>query len=279
MILDNKPGIYMITCIPTNKSIIGETGNIRKRINYHIQNLKENRHENPYLQNAWNKYGYDNFSFNVLEYCEFEQCKIRENHYCLLYNTHDSDKGYNLRPTGTDLKNKFTEEHKEKIKKSLKISEKFKNRDCGKGVRDKFHSEETRKKISNSNKGKTHSIETKLKISSVHKGKIRNKESVKKQIESRKNNNKPWHSDITKEKMSKSSINKPKCKEHIENMILSRYKPILQYDLEENFIKEWLGATQVRDELGYSQSNITGVCNGLRKTHKKYIWKYKKKED
>ena len=85
------------------------------------------------------------------------------------------------------------------------------------------------------------------------------------------------HSNETKEKMSKSSFGKKKSKEHIKNMKLSRYKPVLQYDLNGNFIKEWLGASQIRDELGYNQSNITGVCNGLRKTHKNYIWKYKKK--
>lgn len=33
------------------------------------------------------------------------------------------------------------------------------------------------------------------------------------------------------------------------------------------------------DKLGYNQSNITGVCNGLRKTHKNFIWKYKQKND
>lgn len=95
-------------------------------------------------------------------------------------------------------------------------------------------------------------------------------------IVGRKNHN---HSDETKQKMRKASLGKKKSKEHINNMKLSRYKPILQYDLDGNFIKEWLGASQIRDMLGYNQSNITGVCNGLRKTHKGYIWKYKKKED
>jgi group I intron endonuclease len=279
MILENKPGIYIITCIPTQKSIIGETGNVRKRINYHIQNLKGNRHENLYLQNAWNKYGYYNFSFNVLEYCEFTECKIKENYYCLLYNTHNPEKGFNLRPTGNDLKNKFTEEHKQKIKESLKKSEKFKNRDSGKGMRGKVHSEESRKKISNSNKGKSHSEQTRLKLSIVNKGKTRSEKSVKKQIESRKNNNKPWHTTETREKMSEAAKGRKFSKYSIEKMKLSRYKPIIQYDLEGNFIKEWLGASQVRDKLGYNQSNITGVCNGLRKTHKNFIWKYKQKND
>ena len=277
--LECKSGVYIITCIPTKKCIIGETGNVRKRINYHIQNLEGNRHENPYLQKAWNKYGYDNFSFDVLEYCEFSECKIKEDYYCKLYDSHNSVKGFNLRPTGKELKNKFSEEHKEKIKQALKNSEKFKNRDSGKGMRGKHHSLESKIKISKSNKGKTHTEKTKLLLSKINRGRKRTISSINKCIVSRKNNNNPWHSDVTKEKMSKASLNKSKSKNHIEKMKLSRYKPIIQYDLQGNFIKEWLGASQVRDELGYNQSNITRVCNGFRETHKNYIWKYKKKED
>ncbi len=85
------------------------------------------------------------------------------------------------------------------------------------------------------------------------------------------------HSKETIEKMSRVKKGKKITEEHCENIKLSLYKPVLQYDLDGNFIKEWLGASQIRDVLGYNQSNITGVCNGLRKTHKKFIWKYKEK--
>ena len=271
------PGIYMIKCNPTGKYIIGETGNVKKRLNYHIQDLKGNRHKNPYLQKAWNKYGEDKFSYHVLEYCDFSECKIREDYYCKLYDSHNYNKGFNLRPTGLDLKNKFSQETKNKIKESLRTSEKFKNRDTGKGMRGKKHSEETKLKISEAHKGKIISKETRIKLSKSLKGRIIKKESIEKIIFTRKNNNNVWHTNETKQKISKSSKGKPKSKSHCNNMKLARYKPILQYDLNNNFIKEWLGASQVRDELGYNQSNITGVCNGLRKTHKNFIWKYKEK--
>jgi len=276
---EGLPGVYMIKCISTGKYIIGETGNVKKRLAYHVQNLKGNRHENPYLQNAWNKYGEDKFSYHVLEYCNFSECKIREDYYCKLYDSHNNDKGFNLRPTGIDLKSKFPQETKDKIKKSLQTSEKFKNRDSGKGMRGKKHSGETKLQMSNSAKGKILSKETRKKISEARKGKKLKKESILKQIDSRKKNNNPWHTDITKQKISESNKGKAKSKTHCENMKLSRYKTVLQYDLHGNFIKEWLGASQIRDELGYNQSNITGVCNGLRKTHKGFIWKYKKKEN
>ena len=83
------------------------------------------------------------------------------------------------------------------------------------------------------------------------------------------------HSDETKKKISHASLGKKKTIEHRRNYTLSKYKAILQYDKQGNFIKEWLGASYVRDVLGYPQSNITAVCNGLRKTARGFIWKYK----
>lgn len=274
---EELPGVYMIKCNSTEKYIIGETGNVKKRLSYHVQNLKGNRHENPYLQKAWNKYGEDKFSYHVLEYCDFFECKIREDYYCKLYDSHNHDKGFNLRATGLDLKNKTSQNTIDKIKLSQKNSEKFKNRDVGKGMRGKKHSEETKLKMSNSAKGKTASQETKDKLSKASKGRIRTEESLKKQYVTRKNNSDIWHSEETKNKISSSNKGKTRSNECKEQMKLNRYKPVLQYDLNGNFIKEWLGASEIRDVLGYNQGNITSVCNELRKTHKKFIWKYKEK--
>jgi group I intron endonuclease len=83
------------------------------------------------------------------------------------------------------------------------------------------------------------------------------------------------HSNETKKKISNASLGKKKTIEHRKNYTLSKYKAILQFDLSKNFIKEWLGASQIRDELGYNQGNITAVCNGKRISAHRYIWKYK----
>ena len=52
-------------------------------------------------------------------------------------------------------------------------------------------------------------------------------------------------------------------------------KPIIQYDKEGNFIKEWECANDVERVLGISNKHIGSVCLGKRKSCGGYIWKYK----
>ena len=52
-------------------------------------------------------------------------------------------------------------------------------------------------------------------------------------------------------------------------------KPILQYDLEGNFIQEWYGGIEIYNILGYNPGNISACCNNKQKTYKKFIWKFK----
>lgn len=52
-------------------------------------------------------------------------------------------------------------------------------------------------------------------------------------------------------------------------------KPILQYDLKNNFIQEWHSAKEAGEELNISSANICKVLKGVRPTYKGFIWKYK----
>ena len=52
-------------------------------------------------------------------------------------------------------------------------------------------------------------------------------------------------------------------------------KPVLQYDLNGNFIREFDCAYDVVREMGISQSKISLVCNGIRKKTGGFIWKFK----
>ncbi len=55
-----------------------------------------------------------------------------------------------------------------------------------------------------------------------------------------------------------------------------RSKPIIQYDKDGNFIREWDCANDVERVLGISNKHIGSVCLGKRKSCGGYIWKYKK---
>lgn len=63
-------GIYSIKNLKNNKVYIGSSNNIEKRIKDHFRNLKNNKHSNQYLQNAYNKYKRENFIVEILEVFE-----------------------------------------------------------------------------------------------------------------------------------------------------------------------------------------------------------------
>ena len=52
-------------------------------------------------------------------------------------------------------------------------------------------------------------------------------------------------------------------------------KPVSQYDLEGNFIKDWPSAAEVQRQLGFKSTNITKCCKGIIKRVNKYTFKYK----
>ncbi len=60
-------GIYCILNIINNKKYIGSSTNVLVRLEKHRSLLRGNRHDNSYLQNAWNKYGENNFICFLLE--------------------------------------------------------------------------------------------------------------------------------------------------------------------------------------------------------------------
>ena len=61
-----------------------------------------------------------------------------------------------------------------------------------------------------------------------------------------------------------------------EEAKLKMNKPILQYDLDGNFIQEWSSAGIIKKDLGYGASVSKCCCNKLRKSYG-FIWKYKEK--
>lgn len=81
------------------------------------------------------------------------------------------------------------------------------------------------------------------------------------------------------ERCSKSHIGLKHTEEEkrkiAQNNSITHIKPVLQYDLEGNFIKEWESFTKIFKELGFNVSNISACCYGKLKSAYGYIWKLK----
>lgn len=56
-------GLYRIVCTVTGSTYIGSSVRIPYRLRQHRSDLRLGKHDNPKLQNAWNKYGADAFVF------------------------------------------------------------------------------------------------------------------------------------------------------------------------------------------------------------------------
>ena len=69
-----------------------------------------------------------------------------------------------------------------------------------------------------------------------------------------------------------SLVNKSESKKGIKN---NRHQPVLQYDKDGNFIREWDTMTEAETTLKITHK-IHFVCQGKRKTCGGYIWKYKR---
>jgi len=94
----SKVYIYHIICIPTGKGYIGSTVNLHKRKSGHFEQLRKNKHYNQYLQNAFNKYGEENFTFEIIFSCcknyrnKIEEWFINKSNYNSEFNLTLSDK-------------------------------------------------------------------------------------------------------------------------------------------------------------------------------------------
>jgi len=85
-------GIYAIIHIETCKCYIGSNIDVDSRLVAHKRRLRRDKHHNPKLQSAWNKYGEGSFVTHVLE--EFQG--TREELFTLEQKYLDKDPEYNI---------------------------------------------------------------------------------------------------------------------------------------------------------------------------------------
>ena len=191
---------------------------------------------------AIKKYGRENFKKTILEYCssikELEQIETWWiNHLDAL----KSKDFYNLEDNRKRGVNPFTNKSQEELK----------------AIFDKIKSKERNDKIGKAN-SKPKPLGFGANISKILQGRKRSKESKVKQGESLKGRVSPNKGNTWNEKQKKKLG-----------------KPILQYNIQDNLIREWYSTSKAQTEL-----NLKGINNNLKgrtKTCGGFIWKYKAK--
>lgn len=76
-----KPGVYKMINTISGNVYIGSSINISRRISNHKKELKKGYKDNIRIRTDLEKYGKESFDFEVLEYCNLEDTKAREQYY------------------------------------------------------------------------------------------------------------------------------------------------------------------------------------------------------
>jgi group I intron endonuclease len=217
----NKYTIYKITNIINNKIYIGQT--IRE-LKYRIKNYKyysKNKHKNNlYIYNAMYKYGFESFTFEIIDEAaqNQEELNSKEIYYISFYNSTDPNIGYNIDCGGN--KTVVTDITRDKISKTLtgrKLSQKTKDK-ISKSHIGKVHTLEHNDNVSKSLSGKKLSQNHINKLSNAHIGKKLSQDHIDKIIKSKKGKTRKPFSNETKNKMSQIHIGKELSNE-IKNKI------------------------------------------------------------
>lgn len=124
--------IYKIKNLINDDFYIGSTQNLVKRYYTHLNHIRTNKNTCIKLIRAVNKYGEENFSFEIIEKCNIDNLLEREQHYLDSLNPK-----YNIsKKAGSNLGIKRTEEVK--LKKSKLQKEKWADQNYRKKHLDKL---------------------------------------------------------------------------------------------------------------------------------------------
>ena len=185
----NICGIYEIRNKVNNKIYIGSSSCIISRWASHRHMLNNNKHSNIHLQRPWNTHGSDNFRFSILEECEIANLLVIEqkyldslpkNSYNIAIDAIATSRGVKQPPRSDEYRKWLSVHHTGRIitpEWRAKISKTLTGRTHN---RIPHWSEESRKKLAMSRKGKIASEETRKKQSDSHKGKTQTSEWVAK---------------------------------------------------------------------------------------------------
>ena len=202
-------GIYKITNTITNKCYIGSSIDINIRWNQHRNALKSNKHHSKKLQRSYNIHGEENFNYEIIEECDKDNLLIREQYYIDLLDGYKN--GYNSVPKA---ENNFGMRHTDETKEILREKSKGNKNRLGMTFTD-----ESKRKISDTLKGRPLSEETKKKMSESRKGMVMSEEARNKLVENNKARRGTKMSDEVKKKMSIAKLGKKQKPEVVANRV------------------------------------------------------------
>lgn len=161
----NVSGIYKIVNKTNGKYYVGRARNLKTRWVEHKTALKYKRHKNSHLQNAWDKYGKDNFEYLIIEVTDsdFQVLKDTEQKYLdIARNEQDKTYNKNFSSDGIGYVSDETKLKMSQYRQGKTYSEETKRRIS-----------ESKKGINNPNYGKPMSVEHRRKIGEANKKKNR----------------------------------------------------------------------------------------------------------
>lgn len=236
--------IYLRTNLINGKQYVGKAVDFDRR-------EKEWKNSKCYsrgvIDRARTKYGLNNFKVEILRECETQiELSKWEMYYIKKLNTKIPN-GYNLT-------------------------------DGGEGLNGYHHTEESRKKLSESLKGRVSprkgiklSDEAKAKLSESHKG----QKAWNKGIPQTEEHKRKQSIAMKGRKLSEETLNK--LSESKKGLLLNRKdqsKTVYQYTIDGKLVKIWESTAEC-GRNSYKFQNVAACCTGKLKTYKGYKWSYK----
>ena len=236
-------GIYKIVHKESGMTYIGQSIDVDRRINSHINWIKNpTRNINRHLYNYAKKYGIEGFEFIVIEECDESVLDERELYWFEKF----KDMCFNVRPNpvtnrGVKRSEKFCIENSERQKKRMSDPLKLEKH------------REVIKKRSKSSKWL----------------------NAMKEVTKNRANNKEWL-DKNQKMPSSKEVNE---RRRVTNFLSGASRPVASYTKDGIFVESYVNVAQAVNSVNGRRGNITSCLNGRLLTSSGFNWKYITKDE